>query len=239
MMKESGKKRANLLLSSHTMLNVFRGLLRFTFLQQALAWPSQHRLRTIPYSTTRLQYGALSMPLEELTGHLGGTGRAKLVWDCYRNGIDPSVYFRQSERDVAVEALFAGMRRTQRLGETSLALLDELNGGMGLEESLGELGSVVVSQDGTTKFIVKFRDATAVESVIIPWEGARSTLCISSQVGCRQGCKFCATGKMGRVRSLSSDEIMLQMFYARKLCRERAIPPVSNVVFMGMGEVRI
>merc|ERR1712003_491559 len=67
-------------------------------------------------------------------------------------------------------------------------------------------------------------------------KGVRSTLCISSQVGCRQGCKFCATGKMGKIRSLTPDEILAQMFFAKKICRWDGLPEISNVVFMGMGE---
>lgn len=61
---------------------------------------------------------------------------------------------------------------------------------------------------------------------------------VRSQVGCRQGCKFCATGRMGKLRSLTSDEILAQMFFARKTCRlsNGLLPPITNVVFMGMGE---
>ena len=50
------------------------------------------------------------------------------------------------------------------------------------------------------------------------------------------GCTFCATGRMGKLRSLTSDEILLQMFFARKICRIHELPAISNVVFMGMGE---
>ena len=49
------------------------------------------------------------------------------------------------------------------------------------------------------------------------------------------GCTFCATGQMGQVRSLSTDEILVQMFFARQICRTHRLPPVQNVVFMGMG----
>ena len=52
----------------------------------------------------------------------------------------------------------------------------------------------------------------------------------------RSGCTFCATGKMGKLRSLTADEILAQMFYAQKLCRLEELPAISNVVFMGMGE---
>ena len=79
----------------------------------------------------------------------------------------------------------------------------------------------------------------------------RTTVYISSQVGCRQGCTFCATGKMGKLRSLTTDEILVQFFFAQKIVRlsntissyegeKKApmipLPPITNVVFMGMGE---
>ncbi|KAL7486713.1 hypothetical protein ACHAW6_012310 [Cyclotella cf. meneghiniana] len=79
----------------------------------------------------------------------------------------------------------------------------------------------------------------------------RTTVCISSQVGCKQGCTFCATGRMGKLRSLTSDEILVQLFYAKKIVRlsrdgildsgnpdddSLVLPPVTNIVFMGMGE---
>ncbi|KAL3778574.1 hypothetical protein ACHAW5_007029 [Stephanodiscus triporus] len=81
----------------------------------------------------------------------------------------------------------------------------------------------------------------------------RTTVCVSSQVGCRQGCTFCATGKMGKLRSLTTDEILAQLFFAEKVVRlsgrdrttttanvdpaaAPALPRISNVVFMGMGE---
>jgi 23S rRNA (adenine2503-C2)-methyltransferase len=88
------------------------------------------------------------------------------------------------------------------------------------------------SADGTIKFLWDLPDRGAVESVLIP-EGARRTLCISSQAGCAFGCAFCATGRMGFVRHLAAWEIAAQV-------REMALDPdvglPSNVVFMGMGE---
>ena len=65
---------------------------------------------------------------------------------------------------------------------------------------------------------------------------ARSTLCVSSQVGCAQACRFCATGRMGRRRNLATDEIVAQVFEGVRLARAHALPPVRNIVFMGMGE---
>lgn len=87
-------------------------------------------------------------------------------------------------------------------------------------------------QEGeTVKFLLQFEDGLESESVLIPME-AGTTLCLSSQVGCKMGCAFCETGKMGLIRSLSCEEIVKQVFWARhRLQRE-----VRNLVFMGMGE---
>ncbi|MBS0648713.1 MAG: 23S rRNA (adenine(2503)-C(2))-methyltransferase RlmN [Verrucomicrobia bacterium] len=92
----------------------------------------------------------------------------------------------------------------------------------------------VVSEqrDGSTvKFLLKMSDGLETESVLIPMQ-AGVTLCISSQVGCRMGCTFCETGRMGLLRSLSVAEIISQVFVARFVVNS----PVRNIVFMGMGE---
>ena len=85
--------------------------------------------------------------------------------------------------------------------------------------------------DGVVKFISALADGRRVESVVIPARG-RTTLCVSSQVGCRMGCRFCATGAMGFARNLAAEEIVWQVYAARfQLGRQ-----IDNVVFMGMGE---
>jgi 23S rRNA (adenine2503-C2)-methyltransferase len=81
------------------------------------------------------------------------------------------------------------------------------------------------------KLAVRLRDGEVVESVIIPMAG-RTTLCISSQVGCRMGCRFCETGRMGLRRHLTAEEMAGQVYLARWVLGHR----VGNVVFMGMGE---
>lgn len=93
----------------------------------------------------------------------------------------------------------------------------------------------LVSADGyTKKKLLGLPDGTAVEAVLMEYD-KRRTLCISTQVGCAVGCKFCATGQMGFRRNLTSGEIIEQvLFYARNL-RERG-ERVSNIVYMGMGE---
>ncbi len=86
-------------------------------------------------------------------------------------------------------------------------------------------------EDGVIKFASALEDDRIIESVIIPSLG-RATLCISSQVGCRMGCRFCATGGMGFARNLSVEEIVWQVHAARFSLNHR----IDNVVFMGMGE---
>ena len=88
------------------------------------------------------------------------------------------------------------------------------------------------SRDGTVKYLWRFADGAAVESVLIP-EGRRRTLCISSQSGCAFACAFCATGRMGFGRHLAPGEIVAQV---RELLLEPAAPRPTNIVFMGMGE---
>jgi len=87
-------------------------------------------------------------------------------------------------------------------------------------------------QEGdTTKFLLRMADGLETESVLIPMQ-AGMTLCISSQVGCKMGCTFCETGRMGLLRSLTASEIIAQVFVARFVLKK----PVRNIVFMGMGE---
>ena len=88
------------------------------------------------------------------------------------------------------------------------------------------------SQDGSEKLLLLTHDNLMIEMVIMPYDD-RTTLCLSSQVGCKMGCTFCQTGKMGLKRNLSSAEILGQIFLANSLLKEARI---SNVVFMGMGE---
>lgn len=87
------------------------------------------------------------------------------------------------------------------------------------------------SADGTTKWVMELQDGQRVEAVFIP-EGKRSTLCVSSQVGCALNCAFCATARQGFNRNLSVAEIIGQVWHA---ARQLGTAP-TNVVMMGMGE---
>lgn len=92
------------------------------------------------------------------------------------------------------------------------------------------------SQDGTIKWLLRLHDGNCIETVFIP-EKTRGTLCISSQVGCALNCSFCATGKEGFNRNLSSGEIIAQLWMARAQLQKRgSTQKITNVVMMGMGE---
>ena len=107
--------------------------------------------------------------------------------------------------------------------------------------TFGNLETVRVlgSKDTTQKFLFRLSDANLIESVLIPASPAlysersdRRTICVSTQVGCAYGCKFCASGLDGFSRNLDASEIVQQLLAVEKASGER----IDNVVFMGMGE---
>ncbi len=91
------------------------------------------------------------------------------------------------------------------------------------------------SADGTIKNAVTLHDGLVVESVLIPTE-TRITACVSSQVGCSLACKFCATARLKRQRNLDADEIYDQVVAIQQQCELFFGRPLTNIVFMGMGE---
>lgn len=93
---------------------------------------------------------------------------------------------------------------------------------------------IQTATDGTTKTAWKLYDGEIIESVLIPGN-QKFTVCVSSQVGCKLGCKFCATGTLGFKRNLTYGEIFNQVT-AAKMAAEVQGFPLSNIVFMGMGE---
>lgn len=93
------------------------------------------------------------------------------------------------------------------------------------------------SSDGTIKVRWQLHDGHKIESVLIPVvEERRFTVCVSSQVGCSLACKFCATGKMKRERNLDAGEIVDQVRKTQEICMEVYGHPLTNIVYMGMGE---
>ena len=97
-----------------------------------------------------------------------------------------------------------------------------------------EIAQKVISEDGTTKFLFDLHDHEKIESVLIPTP-TRTTACISTQAGCKFGCKFCASGIGGWKRNLSCAEIVTQVLHVKEeeLQTKR---PLTNIVFMGTGE---
>ncbi len=91
------------------------------------------------------------------------------------------------------------------------------------------------SIDGTIKNSVRLNDNNLVEAVLIPTKN-RKTACVSSQVGCSLDCEFCATSKMKKIRNLKKEEIFDQVFLMNKQSLNLYNKPLTNIVFMGMGE---
>ncbi|MGB5237800.1 MAG: 23S rRNA (adenine(2503)-C(2))-methyltransferase RlmN [Flavobacteriaceae bacterium] len=98
-----------------------------------------------------------------------------------------------------------------------------------------EVDQMQRSEDGTIKNAVRLHDGLVVESVLIPTD-KRTTACVSSQVGCSLDCKFCATARLKRMRNLNPDEIYDQVAALNRESRLYFNRPLSNIVFMGMGE---
>ncbi|HZM37267.1 MAG TPA: 23S rRNA (adenine(2503)-C(2))-methyltransferase RlmN [Burkholderiales bacterium] len=131
------------------------------------------------------------------------------------------------------------LRWVHQAGEADFSRMSDL--AKDLRGKLAERASVeapaivgdTLAGDGTRKWLLKVDGANAVEAVFIP-ELGRGTLCISSQAGCVLDCAFCSTGKQGFNRNLSTAEIVGQLWLASRLLPGKR--PVTNVVFMGMGE---
>ena len=123
-----------------------------------------------------------------------------------------------------------------RMTNLSKALREELADNC--EIRLPEIVTCEESQDGTKKWLVRVEGGSCIEMVYIP-ERERGTLCISSQVGCSLDCSFCATGKQGFHRDLTSAEIIGQLWLAADSFSQfskKSARKISNVVMMGMGE---
>ena len=125
------------------------------------------------------------------------------------------------------------MRDPAQMTDLSQALRERLG-----REAAFDLPVIQARQDaadGVVKWLLAAGAGQAIETVFIP-EPDRGTLCVSSQVGCAMDCSFCATGKQGFNRNLSASEIIGQFILAREALSDGENSPITNVVFMGMGE---
>ncbi|RYG98500.1 23S rRNA (adenine(2503)-C(2))-methyltransferase RlmN [archaeon] len=171
----------------------------------------------------------LTMPFDQLATELGGTGKARIVWNHLRHGRNPLLSVQSTgnvtnhSKDHELLSDKAQQRLKYLLGEGDL-IPNTLVG-----ESL--------ATDGTRKLLLRLSDNQEIESVLIPSvKHDRTTICISTQVGCDRGCAFCLTATMGFVRNLTATEMAAQVIRGIELATQRNMPVVSNVVFMGMGD---
>ena len=135
------------------------------------------------------------------------------------------------------------LRWIHRMGEPDFAAMTDI--AASLREKLQRQACVTapavqreeLSTDGTRKWLLNVGTGNAIETVYIP-EAERGTLCVSTQAGCALNCSFCSTGKQGFNRNLSVAEIIGQLWWANREIGKDANGnwPISNVVFMGMGE---
>lgn len=121
----------------------------------------------------------------------------------------------------------------EQMTNLSKALREKLNGQFEIREI--EISDKQISEDGTIKLGFKVFDGEFVEGVLIPKDD-RMTACISSQVGCSLTCKFCATASLDRKRNLDFFEIFDQVVIIDRLAKEHYGKPLTNIVYMGMGE---
>jgi 23S rRNA (adenine2503-C2)-methyltransferase len=162
----------------------------------------------------------LSLPPDALRGVLS---------DHFRERGQPAYRVAQVERWI-LDALAPSIAD---MSDLPRAERDALAERFAVEEA--EEANLARSADGTVKHVWRLADGELVESVLIPTE-RRLTLCISSQAGCAMGCTFCATGWGGFDRQLTSGEIVAQYRASRRWAKANDYGPITNIVFMGMGE---
>ena len=153
----------------------------------------------------------LSLLPSELEEFIIGIGepkyRAKQLFSQMHKGVSPA------------EMTNVGKATKQKLDECSFFYLPSIR------------RKLVSTIDGTVKYLFELRDGNCVESVVMRYKHG-NTICVSSQVGCRMGCAFCASTIGGKVRDLSASEILTQVLKAQLDTGER----ISNIVMMGIGE---
>lgn len=158
------------------------------------------------------------MPVNELAIRIGGSGKAKSIWSFLRRGADPLVHSTKEEI-------------SDKCRDSFLDIID------GSSFVASEVTTETKSDCGTTKFLQRLADGQLIESVLIPaLKYGRTTLCVSTQIGCDRGCVFCATGKMGLIRNVTADEILSQVYHGLRIVNRDNMPPMNNIVFMGMGD---
>jgi 23S rRNA (adenine2503-C2)-methyltransferase len=126
-----------------------------------------------------------------------------------------------------------GVRSMTQMANVPRDFIRELGEAAELTEL--EVVELQKSKDGTRKLRLATPDGKSIEAVVIP-DGEKTTLCISSQVGCAVDCQFCATAKLGLVRNLTAGEIVDQVYIVRRMLEAEGERRLTNIVYMGMGE---
>lgn len=108
---------------------------------------------------------------------------------------------------------------------------DLINKLRNFDVNYAKIETVLESKDGSKKYLLALNDGAMIETVYMPYED-RNTLCVSSQVGCKMGCKFCASTKATFVRSLKAEEILSEIYVVEKDTNRN----INNIVIMGIGE---
>ena len=153
-----------------------------------------------------------------------GLDKAELSALCVRLG-HPAFRGRQ----IADWLYRKGVRDISRMSNLPASLKEQL--GEAAMLSRAEIARESRSSDGTTKYLLRLADGETIETVLLPYSD-RTSVCLSTQVGCRAGCVFCATADCGFVRNLGPGEIVDQVLTLQEIGGRR----VSHVVLMGMGE---
>lgn len=165
---------------------------------------------------------------------LGSMGFEEIQDWAAREGL-PAYRGRQIFRWLHAKAV-GNFGEMTELGKSFRARIEELAAPIPVE-----VVDVIYSEDGTAKYRYRLSDAMEVEGVLMPDQAAggsrtRTTLCVSTQVGCGMGCSFCATAGMGFLRNLTASEIVGQLEAVMRHLGPAPNRHVTNVVFMGMGE---
>ena len=166
--------------------------------------------------------------MNEASARIPLLGRSRQQWEAWL-----------AERGESTTHAAALLRQIHRHGECRAERMDGLPRRLRLrlrnatECVLPDVVESRRARDGTHKWLLRLACGNVIETVLIP-SPARTTLCISSQAGCALGCAFCRTARSGFGRNLAAHEIVAQLWLARH--RLRPETPITNVVFMGMGE---
>jgi 23S rRNA (adenine2503-C2)-methyltransferase len=200
----------------------------------------------------------IESPLDELSQLMGGSGKAEAIWKALREGDNP-LKLPVVENRLCLNTVLSSYAR-ERLRSLivsesedymDLGIWHALDNAYEADNALPNhhqnhvddlllptaIADETLASCGTRKYLSTLYDGNQIESVLIPsLKFNRTTLCVSTQIGCDRGCTFCATAKMGLVRNLTATEIISQVVHGRHIAKRDSMPDMTNIVFMGMGD---